>query len=64
MLRESGALEQDANKVLFLYQEKEQKESAVGEIKVKVAKNREGEKGTITLSIDKRIGVIANYETN
>lgn len=64
MLRESGALEQDANKVLFLYQEKEQKESAVGEIKVKVAKNREGEKGTITLTIDKRIGVIANYETN
>jgi replicative DNA helicase len=39
MLRESGSLEQDANKVIFLYQEEEQKATAVGILKVKVAKN-------------------------
>lgn len=59
MLRESGSLEQDANKVIFLYQEENEKATAVGNLMIKVAKNREGLRGVIKLGFDKRIGLIA-----
>lgn len=62
MLRESGSLEQDSNKVIFLYQEEDQKANAVGLLKIKVAKNREGLRGTIELGFDKRIGMITPVE--
>ena len=61
MLRESGSLEQDANKVIFLYQEQEHQDKAVSELHIKVAKNREGLKGKVLIGFDKRIGKIAPF---
>ncbi len=51
-LRESGAIEQDADNVLFLYQEKEQ-EVAVIDITLKIAKQRAGETGKVYLKFNK-----------
>jgi len=47
-LRESGAIEQDADLVLFLY-EKEKGSAAKGELTLKIAKHRNGPTGEITL---------------
>lgn len=47
-LRESGAIEQDADLVLFLF-EKEKGSAARGELTLKVAKHRNGPTGEITL---------------
>lgn len=51
-LRESGAIEQDADNVLFLYQEKEQDGNIV-DITLKIAKQRAGETGKISLKFIK-----------
>ena len=51
-LRESGAIEQDADNVLFLYQEKED-ESSIVDITLKIAKQRAGEIGKIYLKFNK-----------
>lgn len=51
-LRESGAIEQDADNVLFLYQEKEQ-EGTVIDTTLKVAKQRAGEIGKVYLKFNK-----------
>lgn len=51
-LRESGAIEQDADNVLFLYQEKEQ-EGNVVDVTLKIAKQRAGEIGKIYLKFIK-----------
>lgn len=51
-LRESGSLEQDADNVLFLYQEKEE-EKAMPDITLKIAKQRAGEIGKIYLRFNK-----------
>ncbi len=51
-LRESGAIEQDADNVLFLYQEKESEESVV-DITLKVAKQRAGDIGKVNLKFNK-----------
>lgn len=51
-LRESGAIEQDADNVLFLYQEKES-EGNVVDITLKIAKQRAGEVGKIYLKFNK-----------
>lgn len=51
-LRESGAIEQDADNVLFLYQEKEQDGNMV-DITLKVAKQRAGEIGKVYLKFNK-----------
>lgn len=51
-LRESGAIEQDADNVLFLYQEKESEENIV-DITLKIAKQRAGEVGKIYLKFNK-----------
>jgi len=51
-LRESGAIEQDADNVLFLYQEKESEENIV-DITLKIAKQRAGEIGKVYLKFNK-----------
>lgn len=54
-LRESGSIEQDADNVIFLYQEKEQQEEVV-DIILKIAKQRTGEVGKINLKFNKSKG--------
>lgn len=51
-LRESGAIEQDADNVLFLYQEKED-EGNIVDITLKIAKQRAGEIGKVYLKFNK-----------
>ncbi len=51
-LRESGAIEQDADNVFFLYQEKEE-ESNIVDITLKIAKQRAGEIGKVSLKFNK-----------
>lgn len=51
-LRESGAIEQDADNVIFLYQEKESDEGIV-DITVKVAKQRAGGIGKVYMKFNK-----------
>ena len=51
-LRESGAIEQDADNILFLYQEAESTETVV-DITLKLAKQRVGETGKIDLKFNK-----------
>lgn len=51
-LRESGAIEQDADNVLFLYQEKESEENIV-DVTLKIAKQRAGEIGKVYLKFNK-----------
>ena len=51
-LRESGAIEQDADNVFFLYQEKED-EGNIIDITLKIAKQRAGEIGKVYLKFNK-----------
>lgn len=51
-LRESGAIEQDADNVMFLYQEKEDDSNFV-DITLKIAKQRAGEIGKVYLKFNK-----------
>lgn len=51
-LRESGAIEQDADNVIFLYQEKEQ-EGNIIDVTVKIAKQRAGEIGKVYMKFNK-----------
>jgi replicative DNA helicase len=48
-LRESGAIEQDANIVLLLHRSGGQTAATAGDVQVIVAKNRNGRTGTVTL---------------
>ena len=54
-LRESGSIEQDADNVLFLYNEKES-EGNIVDITLKIAKQRAGETGKIYLKFNKLFG--------
>lgn len=51
-LRESGAIEQDADNVIFLYQEKDTEDSMV-DITIKVAKQRAGGIGKVYMKFNK-----------
>ena len=51
-LRESGAIEQDADNVMFLYQEKED-EGTIVDVTLKIAKQRAGEIGKVYLKFNK-----------
>lgn len=51
-LRESGSIEQDADNVLFLYQENEE-EGNIIDITLKIAKQRAGELGKVYLKFNK-----------
>lgn len=59
-LRESGALEQDADKVLLLYQPSTVEDPSGTELEVIVAKQRNGPTGCIKLHFDKPTGRIEN----
>lgn len=52
-LRESGAIEQDADNVIFLYQEEGQEEEIAPQIIAKVAKQRAGDVGKVKLLFKK-----------
>jgi len=49
-LRDSGSLEQDANKILFMYPMQEDSNDKI--VTVKVAKNRRGHVGKVQFSFD------------
>lgn len=51
-LRESGSIEQDADNVFFLYEEKEQ-DAQIIDIVLKIAKQRNGEIGKVYLKFNK-----------
>ena len=51
-LRESGAIEQDADNVIFMYQKDESTETIV-DVTLKLAKQRAGETGKINLKFNK-----------
>lgn len=62
-LRESGAIEQDADNVIFLYCEDEQNNQDIvftQEIMLKLAKQREGITGTIKVIFQKKINKFVN----
>lgn len=63
-LRESGALEQDADVILLLHREdmKNSDGERAGEVDVIVAKNRGGETGTATLANQLHYGKFANFK--
>lgn len=67
-LRESGAIEQDADIVIFLYREKENKsqDPSVRDntIQVSVAKNRQGRTSTITMGFFPEYTVFRDLETS
>ncbi len=62
-LRESGAIEQDADVVMFLYREyyyNRQKEEARGKAEVIIAKQRNGALGTVQLAFNDNIAKFEN----
>jgi replicative DNA helicase len=67
-LRESGAIEQDADMVMFLYRPDYQKEahevdpSVQGDVNLKIAKHRNGRLETIALKADLRIQKFKDIE--
>lgn len=61
-LRESGSLEQDADNILFLYQEKGQdEENSI--VTIKIAKQRTGETGKVKVKFDKGTSKFKNIVT-
>ena len=64
-LRESGALEQDADIVLFLYRDeyyqKEKVEDMQEKVEVDIAKHRNGPTRRIELAFDRNINAFYNY---
>ena len=71
-LRESGAIEQDADLVLFIYRDEyyaQKKESGSNEetnpvAEVIIAKHRNGPTGKINLLFTKEFGTFSNYISN
>lgn len=68
-LRESGAIEQDADIVMFLYRDEyynrdETKESSIDRTEVNIAKHRNGATRNIELAFNKSINAFYNYEEN
>ena len=68
-LRESGALEQDADLVLFLYRDEyynrdEDKENEREDVELILAKHRNGPTGKITLAFEKEINAFYGIKNN
>jgi replicative DNA helicase len=63
-LRESGALEQDADLVMFIYREEEYKPSEEnrGIAEIIIGKQRNGPTGTLKLAFIKEFTRFENYE--
>jgi replicative DNA helicase len=61
-LRESGAIEQDADVVMLLWRPNAQPEESSNEIKITVAKHRNGPTGTIKLNFFKEMQRFTNLE--
>ena len=66
-LRESGALEQDADVVLLIHREEyyhPEKEEVQGLAELIIAKQRNGPTGTVTLSFNKKLTRFANFSND
>ncbi len=66
-LRESGAIEQDADKVIFLHRDdyyKKEEINTVSDLKVHLAKNRNGDTGQTVFVFDRRTGVIIDLKND
>ncbi|MCZ8255029.1 MAG: DnaB-like helicase C-terminal domain-containing protein [Polaromonas sp.] len=61
-LRESGAIEQDADVILMLYEDAKDKDNPNPEIEVIVEKNRDGAKGTVLVRHAKPFNKFMNLE--
>ncbi|MCA1185781.1 replicative DNA helicase [Saccharopolyspora sp. 6T] len=59
-LRESGAIEQDADKVLLLHHDESSEVKAASELEVIVAKNRQGRTGSVSLAWSPQYARVAN----
>lgn len=60
-LRESGAIEQDADNVIFLYQENEYTEGEImTDITIKLAKQRAGQTGKVNMKFNKQTSEFRN----
>jgi len=62
-LRESGAIEQDADVVMFIYQDPKSREQGEGRVELIVAKQRNGPTGSIELFFQKSIGLFFPADT-
>jgi replicative DNA helicase len=62
-LRESGAIEQDADLVMFIYRDEyyEPESERIGEADLLIAKHRNGGLGTVTLTFHKEFPKFMNY---
>ena len=68
-LRDSGSIEQDADNVAFLYRddyyrnegEEEQNDDEISQVEFIVAKNRNGKRGTVPLSFDKKHNLMTDW---
>jgi replicative DNA helicase len=56
-LRESGAIEQDADVVMFLYQDPKSRELGESKIELIIAKQRNGPTGSVDLYFQRNVGV-------
>ena len=62
-LRESGAIEQDADVVMFIYQDPKSREQGEGKIELIIAKQRNGPTGSVELFFQKSIGLFFPADT-
>jgi len=63
-IRESGALEQDADMIMFLYRDayynqENAPSNGIEDLEILVTKNRNGETGTVNVKFNKNIGDIS-----
>lgn len=62
-LRESGAIEQDADVVMFIYQDPKTREQGEGKIELIVAKQRNGPTGAVEMYFQRNVGLFFPADT-